>query len=186
MFVRECQYTSVQHFFTNYHYLKRTPAGVLACYGLFENESDFQLIGGAVFTNGRIQYEGRMIEFARLYLFDEVPKNAESWFIGQCMIRLAKKFPTYEGCVSWSDSNRGHKGIIYKASNFVYDGDSRKVKRYKSAAGRSVFQRTVIDENDFEFVGWDEPKKRWIYYFDKRRREKERAKVAPMISTHCN
>lgn len=128
-----------------------------------------QPIGGAVFTNGRIQYDQKYIEFARLYLLDEIPKNSETWFIGKCVKELQKKYPKYEGIVSWSDNNRGHKGTIYSASNFIFDGNSRKVKKYKSALGRTVYQRTVIDETKFERLESDEPKRRWIYYFDKKK-----------------
>jgi len=173
MIVKECSFDTIKFFIKEYHYLKRMPAGILACFALYDKDEVFP-VGGAVFSNGRIQYDKKYIEFARLYLYDEIPKNSETFFIGKCLRLLQKKFPKYEGIVSWSDSNKGHVGTIYKASNFSYDGNSRLVKKYKSNSNRIVYQRTVENENNFEFLGYDKPKKRWIYYFDKKKRERLR------------
>jgi len=87
---------------------------------------------------------------------------------------LGLAYPKYDGVVSWSDTNRGHSGTVYQASNFTFDGESRKVKKFKGVGNRVIFQRTVIDESKNEFVGFEQPKKRWIYYFNPKIRELKR------------
>jgi hypothetical protein len=172
--VREISWTSVEGLILNYHYLHRMPAGILACYGLYDDEDSLLPVGAIVYTNGRVQYQNKFIEFARMYLFDEVPKNAESYFIGRTLKLLAKKYPTYEGVVTWADKNIGHTGTVYLASNFNFDGMSRATKKFKSSTGKIVYQRTILDESQYASAGLDKPKLRFKYYFDKKKREQMR------------
>jgi len=165
----ECSWESVKHLFLNYHYLKTMPAGILAAYGLFDPERLNMAIGGAVFCNGRIQYDKKFIEFSRMYMLDELPKNTESWFISKCLKALFKKYPTYQGVVTWADLKRNHNGGIYLASNFVYDGQSRAVKKYLGKNKKFIYERTSNEMSIY--AGVDIPKKRFIYYFDKKQRE---------------
>jgi len=165
----ECKWESIKHLFLAYHYLKTMPAGILACYGVFDETQLGSAVGGAVFCNGRIQYDGKFLEFSRLWMSDEYGCNTESWFMAKCMKALRKKFPTYEGVVTWADGGRGHNGTVYRAANFVYDGDSRKVKKYVGKNKKVIYQRTAT-VNDI-CVGEDMPKKRFIYYFDAKKRE---------------
>lgn len=139
------------------------PAGILACYGLFDG---LDAVGSAVFSNGRIQYDKKYLEFARLWVSDKYKRNVESWFIAKCVKALKKKFPTYRGIVTWADCNRGHRGTVYLASNFVFDGNSRAVKKYKGSNKKVIYQRTAT--KDSVLISTDEPKKRFIYYFKPR------------------
>ena len=167
-----CSWESIKYLFLGYHYLKTMPAGILACYGLFDESKLGMAVGGAVFCNGRIQYEGIYIEFSRMFMYDFLPKNTESSFMAKCMKALQKKFPTYKGVVTWADAGRGHTGGIYLASNFVYDGDSRKVKKFVGKNKKVIYQRTATATDIC--VGEDMPKKRFIYYFDAKVRERLR------------
>lgn len=159
----ECSWESVKHLFLNYHYLKRMPAGILSVYGLFDESNLGEAVGGAVFCNGRIQYEGKFIEFSRMWMHPRYGKNTESWFMAKCMKALKKKFKNYIGVVTWADPKRGHTGTIYLAANFVYDGNSRVVKKYIGKNNRTIYQRTATKEHIC--IGVDEPKRRFIYYF---------------------
>lgn len=172
----ECSWDSVKHFFLAHHYLKTMPAGIMAVYGLFDENQLGLSVGGAVFCNGRIQYDGRFIEFSRMWMLDKLDNNTESWFIGKCLKALHKKYKTYEGVVTWADSQRGHNGTIYLASNFVYDGESRKVKKFQGKNKKIIYERTSDETNIF--IGHDLPKKRFIYYFDSKKRELMRIKKA--------
>jgi hypothetical protein len=168
----ECSWESVKHLFLNYHYLKSMPAGIMAVYGLFDNMNLGIAIGGAVFCNGRIQYDKKYIEFSRMFLLNDLPKNSESNFIAKCMKALHKKYPSYLGIVTWADSNRGHNGTIYKAANFTFDGMSRPVKKYAGKNKKVIYQRTA---NSLSIqIGEDSAKYRFIYYFDKKKREQSR------------
>ena len=166
----ECSWDSIKHLFLGYHYLKSMPAGILACYGLFDESKLGSAVGGAVFCNGRIQYDGIYIEFSRMFMYDFLPKNTESYFMGKCMKSLVKKFPTYKGVVTWADRSRGHTGCIYLAANFVYDGESRKVKKFVGKNKKVIYERTSTSKD--VCIGQDMPKKRFIYYFDAKVRER--------------
>jgi len=171
----ECRWESIKHLFLSYHYLKTMPAGIMACYGLFDEPNLGNAIGGAVFCNGRIQYDQKYIEFSRLWMNDNFGCNTESWFIGKCMKSLHKKFKTYEGVVTWADLSKGHDGTVYKAANFVLDGISRKVKKYIGKNKKVIYQRTATINSIF--IGEDMPKKRFIYYFDGKKREQLKLKT---------
>jgi hypothetical protein len=170
----ECSWESVKHIFLSYHYLKTMPAGILSVYGLFDESKLGRAVAGAVFCNGRIQYEGKFLEFSRMWVCDDFGTNTESWFIAKCMKSLKKKFLKYEGVVTWADSNRGHNGTIYLASNFVFDGNSRKVKKFIGKSKKIIYQRTATTNNIC--IGHEMPKKRFIYYFNAKIREQLKQK----------
>lgn len=165
----ECSWESVKHLFLTYHYLKTMPAGIMAVYGLFDETQLGNAIGGAVFCNGRIQYEGKFLEFSRMWVSDNYGTNTESWFMAKCLKALNKKFPKYQGVVTWADCNIGHKGTIYLAANFVYDGESRKVKKFLGKNKKIIYERTSTAADIC--IGQEMPKRRFIYYFDSKIRE---------------
>lgn len=148
------------------------PAGILACYGLFNKDFPFDCFGCAVFSNGRIQYDKKYLEFSRMWVSDELKKNTESWLIGKCMRMLQKKFPNYKGVVTWADLDNNHKGTIYLASNFTYDGLSRKVKKFQGSNKKIIYQRTAVKGD--KLISEDNEKKRFIYYFNPEERELNR------------
>lgn len=169
--IEQCGWETVKNMFLAHHYLKSMPAGIMAVYGLFD-EHNFRCLGACVFTNGRIQYDGVFLEFARLWITDELGKNTESYFVSRCLKFLQKKYPNYKGVVTWADCNIGHSGTVYRALNFAYDGKSRSVKKYKGNNKKTIYQRTAT--KDSILIGEDKPKNRFIYYFDKRERERMR------------
>lgn len=170
--IKECQWISLKKLFIENHYLNRMPAGILACYGIFEKHNMQMPKGGAIFCNGRIQYDKKYIEFSRLWISDELGKNIESYFIAKCIKLIQKKFSNYIGIVTWADCNKNHNGTVYMASNFIFDGMSRNVKKYIGKDRRVIFQRTAT--KDDKLISEDLPKKRFIYYFDKKVRESKR------------
>jgi hypothetical protein len=169
--ISECSWETVKELFLLHHYLKSMPAGILAVYGLFD-ENNLQCLGAAVYSNGRIQYENKYIEFARLWITDEIGRNIESYFVSKTLKLLQKKYSHYEGVVTWADCNIGHEGTIYKALNFTFDGKSRAVKKYKGTSKQIIYQRTAT--KDSELIGEDKPKNRYVYYFDSKKREQKR------------
>jgi hypothetical protein len=63
-----------------------------------------------------------MIELRRFCLAPGAEKNTASWFLSQTLRWLQKFEHDYSRVLSFADPNRGHKGTIYLASNFKYDG----------------------------------------------------------------
>ena len=62
-------------------------------------------------------------ELSRLWIADEVPKNAESWLISRSIKELDREI-----IVSFADSSQNHYGYVYQAANFLYTGLSAKFK----------------------------------------------------------
>jgi len=135
------------------HYLHKRPAIVVCKLGLWTNE----LVGMCVFAlpvpATSIRYGGPTWELARLWLKDEMPRNSESWFIGRAIRHVKQCHPTVHTLVSYADPQHGHQGIIYKASNWTYDGvtdsdrktprfsyfvDGKEIGRVSHANGRTV------------------------------------------------
>jgi hypothetical protein len=63
----------------------------------------------------------KCLELRRLCLIDDTPKNAESFFVGRTL-KWLRKNSEWKFVVSYADEQQGHKGIIYKAANFKYEG----------------------------------------------------------------
>jgi len=85
------------------------PASYTLCEGLFGKEES-KNVG----------------EFSRLWVRDDQPRNTESWFIARAL-----KFCPYDALVSFADSEQGHTGYIYQATNWLYTGVSPKQRYYR-------------------------------------------------------
>jgi hypothetical protein len=125
-------------FVERHHYSGNYP-GDLQRYGLYSLE---RLVGVAVLGNAGfkpvltsafpdLEPYSESSELARLVLLDEVPANAESWFLAEVFRSAAAQ--GMRGVVSFSDplpridrAGRvvmpGHVGTIYQASNATYTG----------------------------------------------------------------
>ena len=123
----------------------------------------------------------KCLELRRLVCIDDTPKNTESYFIGQTF-KLLKRDTDMEVIVSFADQHHGHTGVIYKATNFDYLGEtakgrilmvdgkethSRSLNQIKRPYGRELNRRYKAgDENIF----WKKtkPKHIYVYYLNKR------------------
>ena len=108
------------------HYLRSMPLAAVRCFGVF---LDDQLVGGVVFTTGA-RHGHRMLSgsrasdvvtLARLYLIDELPKNAESRVLG-IVAREMRRHHRAKALLSYADPAVGHAGTIYKAAGWAYLG----------------------------------------------------------------
>jgi len=123
----------------------------------------------------------KCLELRRLVCIDDTPKNTESYFIGQTL-KMLKRDTDMEVVVSFADQHHGHTGVIYKATNFEYLGEtargrvlmvdgkemhSRSLNQLDRPYGRELNRRYKAgDENIF----WKntEPKHIYVYYLNKR------------------
>lgn len=114
-----------------HHYSRSYPAGRLA-YGMFERH---HLVGVAVLgepmhrkviTKPFPTLDNRTAaELSRLVLLDEVPANAETWFVRRILAAAAEQ--GLRGLVAFSDpmprpqvGMLGHVGALYRAGGFDY------------------------------------------------------------------
>lgn len=122
---------------------------------------------------------GNVYELTRLWVSDEVPKNGESFLIGNTLKMLDKEI-----IVSYADSSQNHLGIVYQATNFLYTGLSAKFRdpkvrglehQHHATYANRLSNAQVIDKFGSENVYWVErPRKhRYIFINAKGKRKKE-------------
>jgi len=147
--IKEVDKQSVISFLDKYHYLGGNKGRFYkAIYkGLYQEGI---LVGVAVFAlpNGRINMEKNMIELRRFCLIDGLEKNTASWFLSR-LIKELKKEKVYTKIVSYACKGENHKGTIYKASNFVNEGEITGQIYYKISEkdNKKIYKRQVYYKN---------------------------------------
>ena len=127
----------------------------------------------------------RCLELRRLVCIDDTPKNTESYFIGQTF-RWLKEYTDMEVIVSFADTHYGHDGVIYKATNFEYLGEtskgqvlmvdgkemhSRSMNQKKRPYSREIKRRYDSGDENIFFKDRS-PKKIYVYYLNKKIKRK--------------
>ena len=133
------------------HYLGKWPGVCVCVIGMW---FDNLLVGTSVFalppTQANVRYGGKTWELARLWISDEMPKNAESWMIAQSIRHIALNYTQVAYLLSYADPSAGHSGAIYRASNWTADGmtdDGRKSPRCDYEwQGRVYSRRSHVPE----------------------------------------
>ena len=186
--VKQIDYKTAMDIVVNKHYLQRKCPCSLA-FGLFNNNK----ITGVVtygkppsytLCNGIAGKEesNNVIEFNRLWVCDSMPKNTESWFVSKTI-----KLCPYEIIVSFADTEQGHVGYIYQATNWLYCGESKKQKYFRlknksNNVGGTVYRRRermpknkIIKIYGKNFVEeyYSSLKHRYIYLNCTKKRKKE-------------
>ena len=134
--------------FVRAHYLHKRPAIVLLALAMMHG---WRQVGCVIYSAPPIEtekrYGGKTWELARLYLLDEIPRNAETWLISQSVKWIKRNRPEVCHLVSYADPSAGHRGTIYMAANWRKDGrtdDERKSPRcdyYDARTGKKYGRR---------------------------------------------
>jgi hypothetical protein len=134
------------------HYLRRIPS-ISYAFGLFQQNVliGIMTFGNAVPNTMKISICGKgfmdyVYELNRLCINDGHDKNVVSFFIS----KVLKKLPKPMIIVSYADTENGHNGYIYQASNFLYTGLSHVQKDWKLRGKEDLHSRTLMDEFAFE------------------------------------
>lgn len=90
------------------------------------------------------------LELTRLFIHDGYPKNIESYSIGQSFSWIRKNLPEIEVLLSYSDPQAGHLGIIYQATNWLYQGQGFSLlDKYRLSLTNNPYEwihhRTIYD-----------------------------------------
>jgi hypothetical protein len=67
-------------------------------------------------------------ELTRLWISDELGKNAESYCISQSFRWLKENHPHVKMLISYSDPDQKHLGGIYQATNWIYQGQGEGIQ----------------------------------------------------------
>ncbi len=120
---RSCSVTVVAKRLTEslikFHYLSKWPKQVQITFGLRRKT---KLLGAITYSQPVNELKNRfgenVWELSRLVLWDEIPKNGESFFIGASIRYIKKRYPSVKLLIAFADPSQGHSGIVYKASNW--------------------------------------------------------------------
>lgn len=82
-----------------------------------------------------------VIELTRLWVCDSVPKNGESFLIGNTLRKCGKEI-----VVSFAEIDQGHLGVVYQATNWLYTGLSAKRTNW-TVEGLSKHCQTIADKH---------------------------------------
>ena len=143
---------TVRKFLKKWHYSDYVNIQAKHTFCLFKNgKFDIpEMIGVCIYTRpagpsaGQTYYPeapDKVLELRRLCLIDDTPKNTESFFVGRTL-RWLRQNTGWEFVISYADEEQGHKGVIYKASNFKSLGKTSPGKKLE-VDGKSFHIRTL-------------------------------------------
>jgi hypothetical protein len=132
--IEPISYTKAQELVKKNHYL-HAKAPYKIAFGLISNDTN-EIEGviiygrgpsGSVFNSICGKEEAKnVIELTRLWVKDGLPKNCESYLIGNTLHKTG-----YDIIVSFADSSQNHIGTVYQATNWIYLGLTKAVLEYK-------------------------------------------------------
>lgn len=125
--IRRIDYKTAMDAVVENHYLHRkAPCSV--AFGLFEGEELKGVVcygtpSSAPLRKGIAGPHNacNVVELTRLWVCDSVPKNGESYLIGNTIKHAGKEI-----VVAFAEIQQGHVGTVYQATNWLYTGLSAK------------------------------------------------------------
>ena len=164
----------------NFHYAKAIPVNVFG-YSVFNNKNDWcgvVLFGIGATNNIGSPYglnQGQIVELVRMALNGKQESTTKAMSIA---LKLIKKYaPNVKLVVSYADSEQGHIGTIYQATNWFYTGystDTNLIINGKREHRRTLGSRFgTCSSEKLKKKGYDvkilktKPKWKYIYPLDK-------------------
>ena len=146
------------------HYAHRMPS-ITYAFGLYHIKDGLQgvctfghpVASTLVKNSFQGEYQDKFYELNRLCVNDGLPRNALSFFVGQCLQMLPRPMVI----VSYADSGQNHHGYIYQATNWIYTGLSVPFKDYMIKGYEGMHSASVLDSvgrSDGEFGHLDKVK----------------------------
>lgn len=158
-------YREAKPFIEGHHYSGTFPATRLSC-GLYRNGAGghSELVGVCSFAvpvnNASIPLQTGLsdhlaaVDLGRLVLLDDVPGNAESWFVSRAFKLLRREKPSVISVIAYSDPVRriaddgtivmpGHCGMVYQALSAELRGRSSSRSDHIMPNGRIVSPRAL-------------------------------------------
>ena len=189
-YITEIDYTTAQNIVVKCHYAHRR-APCTRSFGLYDKKTN-RIVGVVIYGSpvnhclceSLCGFDERynIYELTRLYVDDGLPRNLESYLIGNTLKLLDKEI-----IVSYSDTEYNHVGIVYQATNFYYTGLSDTHKDYEEIDenGNRLHNKSLIVkyggvDNVIANMGtkniqikYRARKHRYVYFNCNKRRKKE-------------
>ena len=120
-----CSYDAALYACKHWHYSKVIPASKLVKVGAWEDD---RFIGAVIFSRGASKNISKpygmsnteVIELTRVALRDH--ETPVTQILSKAIALLKQTSPGLKLIVSYADISQGHIGIIYQASNWIYEG----------------------------------------------------------------
>ena len=151
MILEKASYKAIKYACLNFHYAKSVPVNTFG-YSVFNKDDEWcgvVLYGTGANNNLATQYnlkQGNVIELVRMALNGKQESTSKALSIS---LRLIKKdLPLCKLLVSYADKDQDHKGTIYQATNWFYEGTSMINKKDCSYVidGKRIHGKTISDK----------------------------------------
>ena len=145
--VRKIKSSDAHYLLLRVHYARRLPT-ISYAFGLFDGAEMRGVItygtpGASTLRAGIAgkEYERIVLELNRLCLADNRPNEA-SRLVGASLRMLPRPCIV----VSFADTEQGHEGVVYQATNFLYTGLSAKRTDWKVKGLEHLHGQTIADQ----------------------------------------
>lgn len=180
----------------NFHYSGTVPA-VQYGYNIYNDVGEW--CGVVCFGSGATPrigspyglYQGEILELVRVALNGKQKTTSQA--VAAALQKLHIENPLVKMVISYADIDQGHKGIIYQATNWIYEGITQKGTRCAFFInGKRIHPRTVYSKGWKQSLPWimknidpnakdiiAKGKHKYIYCFDKKLSKIYRKKAKP-------
>ncbi len=181
--IRKIDYRTAMALVVREHYLHRK-APCSAAFGLFLGDELKGVVcygtpSSAPLRSGLagIGNKDNVVELTRLWVCDSVPRNGESFLIGNTLALCGKEI-----IVSYAEIQQGHVGTVYQATNWLYTGLSAKrtnwtvdgLDKHCQTLADKYTAKEIREKYGDRFSLQERPRKhRYVFLNAKGRRRKE-------------
>ena len=142
--VAPCSFRDARDLVVRYHYSQGSSVTCVESHGLFCGD---ELVGAAIWMPplpGPAKYLAQKLGVSRTHvlclsrfvLVPDLPTNTASFLLGRSMRRY--RGTRWRALLTYADSRLGHTGVIYKATNWTYDGCTAKRRMWLDPRGKQV------------------------------------------------
>ena len=191
-YIEQISYQQAMDLVVAHHYLHRKAPCSIA-FGLFHKDDQLNCLGvvcygvspSSTLLKGVCGVEEwqNVYELTRLWVDDSVPKNGESFLIGNTLRLLDKEI-----IVSFADTSANLVGYVYQATNWFYTGLSAKFRdpkvrglehQHHATYANGLSNKEVIEKFGVENVYFvDRPRKhRYVFFNASKSRRKQLLKA---------
>jgi GNAT superfamily N-acetyltransferase len=145
--IESCNAKQYKPFLQSYHYLMNAGRGGTV-FGAFLGDKLIAVCAFSPLPRQNISicgYSGSSVkDLSRLCIHPNYQKkNFGSWLISRCVKSLD---PSIKAIVAYADSTFNHNGTVYKASNFILDGQTKADYWYTSEDGWVMHKKTLYNK----------------------------------------
>lgn len=128
-----CSFEASKWAVEHWHYSEVMPVGKTVKVGVWEDDV---FIGCVIFSRGANNNLGKMFNLKQTQVCEltRVALNQHKTFVSEILAKaikfLKENSPEMKAIVSYADTEQGHKGAIYQATNWIYLGKTKGSKEF--------------------------------------------------------